>query len=333
MKKAIHFVGIDVSKATLDLALIKNNDIKNIHSFIISNDKDGFKALKALLTKHKVCFEETIFCIEHTGYYSKPLYQYILSQQGLLWMEMSLKIIRSLGVQRGKNDQLDAKRIALYAQRNQDDFVPYKAPRKIIETLKTLLMLREKLITSRTAIMVPIKELCSIDKAAGEIALKAISKAINAIENNIAALDKQIEELVSQDSQLSQTQKLVCSVPGVGKITFYNMVYFTNEFQNYSEGKKLACYCGVVPFEYTSGSSVKGKPKVHNMANKNLKKLLHTAALCAVTYYPEFKEYYQRKVSEGKSKMLVLNNVRNKIVLRIAAVIKHQKPYAIKEIA
>jgi hypothetical protein len=50
-------------------------------------------------------------------------------------------------------------------------------------------------------------------------------------------------------------------------------------------------------------------------------------ALAAVTYYDEFKCYYKRKLQEGKPKMLVLNNVRNKIILRLAAVIKNNKPY------
>ena len=75
---------------------------------------------------------------------------------------------------------------------------------------------------------------------------------------------------------------------------------------------------------------VRGKPKVHNMANKIMKRLLHTAALCAVTYYPEFKAYYERKVNENKNRMLVLNNVRNKLIIRVAAVIKNNQPYKIK---
>lgn len=63
------------------------------------------------------------------------------------------------------------------------------------------------------------------------------------------------------------------------------------------------------------------------MANKLLKRLLHMGAIAAVTYYDEFKRYYKRKVEEGKPKMLVLNNVRNKMVLRLAAVIKNNKSY------
>ena len=327
MEKLIHFIGIDVSKLTIDVAIIINNDIGKIIQLVFTNDSKGFKELKNRLNKEKIPFPETIFCMEHTGYYSKQLSRFIIAQHGNLWMEMSLKIIRSLGVQRGKNDKLDAKRIALFAQRNQQDFVPYNPPRLIVENLKTFLMLREKLINSKIALVVPVNELTCVDKAAGKIALKAISKALQGIKKNINTLDAKIDELIASDKELAEKFKLVSSVPGVARITFCYLVYFTNEFKNYTEAKQLACYCGVVPFEYTSGSSVKGKPKVHNMANKKMKKLLHTAALCAVTHYPEFKQYYERKIKEGKPKMLILNNVRNKIVLRIAAVIKNNLPY------
>ena len=327
MEKLIHFIGIDVSKLTIDVAIIINNDIGRIIQLVFTNDSKGFKEFKNRLNKEKIPFPETIFCMEHTGYYSKQLSRFIIARHGNLWMEMSLKIIRSLGVQRGKNDKLDAKRIALFAQRNQQDFVPYNPPRLIVENLKTFLMLREKLINSKIALVVPVNELTCVDKAAGKIALKAISKALQGIKKNINTLDAKIDELIASDKELAEKFKLVSSVPGVARITFCYLVYFTNEFKNYTEAKQLACYCGVVPFEYTSGSSVKGKPKVHNMANKKMKKLLHTAALCAVTHYPEFKQYYERKIKEGKPKMLILNNVRNKIVLRIAAVIKNNQPY------
>ena len=185
MKKPIHFIGIDVSKLTIDVAVVINNDISRITQLVFANDNNGFKELKNFLRKEKILFQEAVFCMEHTGYYSKQLSRFIIVNQGNLWMEMSLKIIRSLGVQRGKNDKLDAKRIALFAQSNQQDFVPYTPPRLILENLKTLLMLREKLINSKTALMVPINELASVNKMAGKLALKAISKALQAIRNNI----------------------------------------------------------------------------------------------------------------------------------------------------
>ncbi len=103
-------------------------------------------------------------------------------------------------------------------------------------------------------------------------------------------------------------------------------------FTRYENAKQLACYCGVVPFEHSSGTSIKKRSKVHHMANKTLKKQLHLCALSAKTYDPELKAYFERKVKEGKPKMLVINNVRNKLVHRICAVIKKQQPY-IKTVA
>lgn len=276
-----------------------------------------------------VRYEDTVFCIEHTGYYSTPLAKFIQARKGNLWMEMSLKIIRSLGIQRGKNDKIDARRIAQFAHRNQQDYKPYNPPRLIIEKLKVLLMLRQKLIDNRTSIVVPVKELEYTDKQAGKEALRIVSAYLKAIKKNTIAVEKKIEDLIASDKALTEQYNLVCSVPGIGKIIFCYLAYFTNEFKNYSQAKQLACYCGVVPFEYTSGKSVKGKPKVHNMANKFMKKLLHLAALSAINYYPEFKAYYERKVNEGKNKMLVLNNIRNKLIIRVAAVIRNNQPYKI----
>src|SRR5215203_495090 len=97
MKKLIHFIGIDVSKLTIDVAIIIYNDIGKIIQLVFANDSKGFKELKKILSKEKLSFRETVFCVEHTGYYSKQLSRFIIAQQGNLWMEMSLKIIRSLG--------------------------------------------------------------------------------------------------------------------------------------------------------------------------------------------------------------------------------------------
>ncbi len=105
------------------------------------------------------------------------------------------------------------------------------------------------------------------------------------------------------------------------------MTIHTNFFTRYDTPKQLAFYCGVVPFEYSSGTSIKKRSKVHHMANKSLKKHLHLGALAAMTYDPELKAYYIRKVEEGKSKMLVINNIRNKLIHRVCAVIKRQQPY------
>ena len=94
-----------------------------------------------------------------------------------------------------------------------------------------------------------------------------------------------------------------------------------------TSGKQLACYCGVVPFDYQSGISVRGKQQVHKMANKELKHLLHMCALTAIKNHDEFKAYYSRKKQEGKHALSILNAMKNKLVLRAFAVVKNDRPY------
>jgi transposase len=101
----------------------------------------------------------------------------------------------------------------------------------------------------------------------------------------------------------------------------------------YSTPRQLACYAGVVPFEHTSGKSIRAKPKVHYLANKKLKKQLHMCALSAIKHDPELKLYFNKKVEEGKSKMLVINNVRNKLVHRVCACIRENKIFEKRQVA
>jgi transposase len=113
-------------------------------------------------------------------------------------------------------------------------------------------------------------------------------------------------------------------------VTAINLMVYTNGFTVLKDTRKLACYCGVAPFEYSSGSSIRGKTKVHFMANKKLKCNLHMASLSAVKLDAGLKAYYERKVAEGKNKMSVLNAVKNKLLARVIAVVNKGEEYVRK---
>ena len=97
-----------------------------------------------------------------------------------------------------------------------------------------------------------------------------------------------------------------------------------------TDSRKLACYSGVAPFVYESGTSIRGRTGVSKFANNELKKVLHMAAISSVKHNPDLKQYFQRKVLEGKNKMSVINAVRNKLLHRVVAVIKRGTPYKIQ---
>ena len=105
------------------------------------------------------------------------------------------------------------------------------------------------------------------------------------------------------------------------------MILATNEFKAIDDPKKLACHAGVAPFEHSSGSSVRGKTRVNHHARKLLKTLLHLAAMSALQVKGELREYYLRKVAEGKNKMLIINALRNKLIHRVYAVVKRGEKY------
>jgi transposase len=324
-----NFVGIDVSKSKFDLALIKGQDKDHFIQGVFDNTHKGIKTMSKFLEKeHNVQLSETIFCMEFTGVYCRPLTSFFVEQDCHVWIEMPVNIIRSLGLQRGKNDRVDAHRIALYAFKNRDDIKLWKPQRDVILQLRDLLALRERLITSQKALTNPIEELIAMGaKSAAASVRKNCHKTLSAIENEIGQIDKNLDEIIKDDPQLKELFQLATSVPGVGKLTALFMICFTNEFSMYTNPKQLACYCGVAPFEHSSGSSVRGRTRVSHMANKVLKRMLHMGAMSVISRDPELRDYYQRKVAQGKNKMLVINAVRNKIIHRLCAVIKRGYGY------
>jgi transposase len=333
MNKFKHFLGIDVSKEYFDaVVILDGNKEKTIHNQFV-NDYKGVKALCKWLKEQGASSENTLVCLEHTGMYGKLIIKYLMIYNFSLWVEMSLKIIRSIGVQRGKNDKVDAGRIAYYAMKNVEEAVIFNAPRKEVDKIRNLLSLREKLITTKASLLRNVKELKSFDLEIAKFSEKLQNNTIKGIDLDLKSIEKQLDKIINEDENLSKIFTIATSITGIGKVTALFLICFTNEFTMYSTPRQLACYAGVVPFEHTSGKSVRSKPKVHYMANKKLKKQLHMCALSAVTSDPELKNYFNRKVEEGKSKMLVINNVRNKLVHRLCACIRENKMFEKRQVA
>lgn len=329
-----NFIGIDISKGTFDYALIKNGDISNPISSEASNNPSGIVRLEGFLKSQGLKMEETLFCMEQTGIYCRLLSHYLVENNYNVWLEMPVQILRSQGLQRGKNDRIDAIRIAEYACTKKDKAVLWQPPREVVLQINDLLTLRDRLIESRKLLKQPIKEFLDAGfKDTAKLIESKCAGTLKALDKEIDQVEKELDKLIKKDSNLKKLYDLATSIPGIGKITALTMLYFTNEFKLYVNPKQLACYCGVAPFGHTSGTSVKGKPRVSNFANKRLKKLLHMVALSTISCDKELSQYYNRKVDQGKNRMLVLNAIRNKVLHRLCAVIKRGTPYQIEYLA
>lgn len=166
-----------------------------------------------------------------------------------------------------------------------------------------------------------------IDKKSSAQMLRCCKQSIKALQEDIKRTEQEIKKVIDCDDRLKELFSIIESVPGVGKITATEIVINTNEFKKINDPRKYACYAGVAPFEHTSGTSVRGKTRTSKKANLRAKSLLHMTALVAARFSDDLREYYERKVADGKNKMNVLNAVKNKIIHRIFACVNQKRLY------
>ena len=154
-----------------------------------------------------------------------------------------------------------------------------------------------------------------------------LTTIIAVFDEQIARIDRRINELISQDQVLDRQNKLLQSIPGVGPRLALAAIILTKGFTSFESARAFSCYCGIAPFVWHSGGQTHTRARVSHRADKRMKSLLHMGAMAAVQREGELREYYLRKCEEGKPKMSVLNAVRSKLVHRMFAVIKKGEMY------
>lgn len=321
-------LGIDVSKATLDLCLV-NAAGDTLQTLCIDNTKKAFGDIIELIRQHKLASSVFLICFENTGVYSKPLAQF-LSKHEIAYAEIAaLEIKRASGIQRGKTDSADARQIALYGLRHSDKLQITTLEPSEIQALRVLLTQREKLLKAIALFESTQEQTSFLAKEVLGKVTRYNAQTLRALNKQLKKLEDHIQQFLLQQDPLHEQQELLQTIPGIGPVTALYLVAITQGFTRFGNSRKFACFAGVAPFEYRSGSSIRGKTRVSHLANKKIKSLLHMASLTAIRYDPELKRYYQRKKEEGKHSMLVLNNIKFKLIQRAFAVINRQTPYVI----
>ncbi len=330
-KNTKFYLGIDVSKLWFDISIMTVTDHQKqpMQTEKFDNTADGIKQLDKWLKHQKVSFnEDSLLVIENTGIYHRLIWDYCSRHNLPIYIGNATHLKWSHGIARGKNDKIDSQRLCIYASKNAEDLKATPALDPVLIKLKDLMTSRSRLIEQLSSIKVYLDELARVNtKEMHKFIEQAHKAAIEGLKKSVKQVEGQIMQIIKENERIHNNYELLISVPAIGPVTAAYLICCTNNFISKPTGKQLASYGGVVPFSDTSGSSIKGRNKVHKMANKDLKKLLHLCALTAVKVYPEFKQYYTRKKAEGKHTMSVLNAVRNKIALRAAAVINNQRKY------
>lgn len=326
----MYYLGIDISKSKIDCALLNQNLEILLEQEVKNTDLSIEKFLLQLLSKQKIKSDELLICCENTGIYNRTLERVSCKLELDLWVEQALKIKRATTDFRGKDDRKDAIRIAQYAKRYEDRKVSFSEVPETISTLTHLVKARESLLKQSNGLKNQLREAKSHDKFEYEILSSSYKGVLQKIAKELKQIEVKIQGIANKDQALKKNVELIQTIPGIGKQTAIHFAIATRNFTLFKSAKHLACYAGVVPFKNESGT-IQKKARVSKMADLKLKSLLHLAAMAAVRGNNELKEYFKRKVVEGKNKMSVLNAVRNKLVHRMMSVIQRGEPYIIQQ--
>jgi len=322
-------VGIDISKEKLNLCY--QMDLKTIREEEIANDvKLIKKAIMEACKSFSVTIEDVLVCAEYTGRYIYPLTVACQEIGAFLWLDDPTRIKNSMGLTRGKNDTIDAARIAEYAYRYGDKAVRYAIPHTALVSMKSLLSDREFLLTDKKRYQAQLSDQKTYMAPADyKHKSRRWKDVINAIEKQILAIDEEIDSLITADPVLSRQKELLVSIDGIGERIAINMIAITGGFTRFQNARQFCSFAGLTPYKYDSGSSVRSKAKTSKRANQTMKALLHLSAVCAATHMKEgeYKDYYERKLKEGKHVMCVMNVIRAKLVHRMFSVIRRDTPY------
>ena len=331
MKKI--FIGVDFSKEKIDVVMISANGLNETAPRVFEefkNNKSGYNQLVKWVKKNSNSQDDAqmLFCGENTGGYSLGLCNYLYGKGLDMWLENAKSIKDASGIRRLKTDRADASMIAEYAMRNYDKAVIYKPLSKSLSDLRELFLYRQMIVRERSSLMVRRSEKkLTMEKSHAKTVISQSSRhLITEMNKEIAKIDKQIEELIHQDEELKEVYAIVTTVPGIGTQNAVCLMVYTDNFRKFSyDSRKIACYYGIAPFGKDSGTSVHTDPHVHFMANRQIKAILTQAALSATTHNPVIRDYYKRLLARGKKKQVALNNVKNKLIHIVTAMVRNHQ--------
>lgn len=316
-------LGIDISKLTLDVFLHH----RKLH-MQFDNSIAGFKALLKWVSTLGIDVYHLVICFEHTGWYCLMLGHFLHRNNIDHHCVNPIEIKRSMGLKRGKSDKSDAMEIARYAWLHREELTPSIPMSERLIELQRMMSLREQLVKNSTACKNQRHGMkVVVNSPSTDTCIKVLDQTLHYLEKQINAVEKAMELLIKEDEDLRKNYKLSRTVKGIGPVLAIQMLLHTHNYTRFLAWRQFSAYCGLVPYMHESGTSIKSKPKIHPISDRKMKSLLSMSAISAIQHDAELKQYYHKRVAQGKPKMVVLNIIRNKLVARVFATIKRGTPF------
>jgi len=276
-----HFVGIDVSKATLDVAVLPDGE-----SWTVANDDHGLTELLPRLG----ALAPTLVVLEATGGF-ELLAALTLANAGLPVAVVNPRQVRDFAKAMGrlaKTDALDAGILALFAQRIRPE--PRPLPDEAALLLEGLLTRRRQIVDMLTA------EKNRLGFARGPIK-RDITRHIRWLEKRLADVDGDLQDAVTASPLYQAKAELLRSVPGVGQVTTLTLLATLPELGQLSR-HQIAALVGVAPMNRDSGT-MRGKRMVWG-GRAPVRAVLYMAVLVGIKHNPILRAFYERLRAAGK---------------------------------
>lgn len=329
MNRPEFYVGIDIACASFTVSAGQVQDQRwkiVLEPVEFANHYDSFAQFLHWLQQQGVRPENSVVCMEASGVYTEVLAHFLIANQYHLAIDPPLKVKRAFKPEGHKSDPVDSRQIAEYAYRYFDQLSLWQPRQEVLEQIKVLLATREQFVAQVSAHRNHLKAL-KRKVVRTPLAEKLHADAIQQLRGHIQILEQEVERLIDQDPGWRQMVGLLLSIPGVGLLLSAHLLVVLQAAPQPLSAKQLAAYLGVCPYENASGTSRHAPATSRHYGPPGLRKLLYLAALSLRTHHPQFQSYFLRKVAEGKPKKLIINNIINKLLKIICAIVRSQTPF------
>lgn len=315
MKEKLHYVGIDVSKESFDVAFESEGTYR---FFKFSNTPAGFRKLIKVLPLHAHCV------MEHTGIYGLPLAEYLYNQDVVVSVVNALKVKRFIQMHmvKSKTDKSDAHMICEYGKSQSPD--PWEPSSPHIQEIKQINVVLKGYLKQKTA---NINRLKLLEQAPvkNRLAIVSLKRQSRQLLKEINLLEEEMEAIVKE--YYSEMYENLQTVPGLGKKTIVVLLAVTGGFENFESPRQVISWLGLSPRVFESGTSVRGKSRICKMGGSYLRPLLFMCSFSAIKCNAGCRNLYERLVERGKPKKVALIAVCNKLIKQAFAIAKSGEMY------
>lgn len=315
------YLGVDVAKKKLDCLLLESSSGK-VKSKVVDNTAAGFATLLEWLGKQKAA--ELHVVMEPTGMYHEAA-ALALADAGLTVSLVNPAQLRAfaqgLGV-KTKTDKQDSMVLAKFGATQKP--TPWQPPSMSARRLKALLARRD-------AVADDLQRECNRQEAADfsltpDAVKESIAQSIAFLEAELKRFEKMIASHIDDDPDLRSNKDLLETIPGVGpRVATHMTTLFAG--RTFDSAEQLAAYLGLVPVEWQSGTSVRGRPRMSKAGPAHLRKVLYMPAVVARRCNPHIKALNERLMAKGKSKMAAIGAAMRKLAHLCFGVVHSGKPY------